>query len=389
MSQFSARVAIIGGGLSGLTAAMLLEQQGVRDVVLFEARHTLGGRILSVDAGGSVVDAREPALDRFDLGPSWFWPGLQPQLDRLVDELGLRRFAQFEDGDLLVERTPREAPLRMKGYASSPPSMRLAGGTGALIAAIRARLDHTQLRTGQTVRRLCRVGSHVDLRSEDASGALTTWRVDQVLLALPPRLAEDRITFEPPLPSDLASRWRATPTWMAPHAKYVAVYDAPFWRDQGLSGSARSALGPMAEIHDVSMPGGHAALFGFVGVPARGRRDVPDGVLRAHCRAQLGRLFGERATTPVADALKDWAMDPLTATDADQDSGGQHGEAPPRCADSGPWQGCLTGIGSEWSRQFPGYLAGAVEAAAHGVQDCLASASSQPCGGIVLTVQRR
>ena len=376
MSQSSAHIAIIGGGLSGLTAAMLLEQQGVRDVVLFEARQTLGGRILSVDAAGAVVDAREPALDRFDLGPSWFWPGLQPQLDRLVDELGLQRFAQFEDGDLLVERTPREAPLRMKGYASSPPSMRLAGGTGALIAAIRGRLDHTQLRTGQTVRRLCQVGSHIELHSEDASGALTTWRVDQVLLALPPRLAEDRITFEPPLPSKLASRWRATPTWMAPHAKYVAMYDAPFWRDQGLSGSARSALGPMAEIHDVSMTGGHAALFGFVGVPARVRRTVTEAELRAHCRAQLGRLFGERAATPVADALKDWAQDALTATAADQDSGGQHGEAPPRCADHGPWQGCLTGIGSEWSQPFPGYLAGAVDAAALGVQACLAAARS-------------
>jgi monoamine oxidase len=376
MSQSSARIAIIGGGLSGLTAAMLLEQQGVRNVVLFEARHALGGRILSVDAAGAVVDAREPALDRFDLGPSWFWPGLQPQLDRLVDELGLQRFAQFEDGDLLVERTPREAPLRMKGYASSPPSMRLTGGTGALIAAIRGRLDHTQLRTGQTVRRLCQVGSHIELHSEDASGALTTWRVEQVLLALPPRLAEDRITFEPPLPGKLASRWRATPTWMAPHAKYVAMYDAPFWRDQGLSGSARSALGPMAEIHDVSMPGGHAALFGFVGVPARVRRTVTEAELRAHCRAQLGRLFGERAATPVADALKDWAQDALTATAADQDSGGQHGEAPPRCADHGPWQGCLTGIGSEWSQPFPGYLAGAVDAAALGVQACLAAARS-------------
>ena len=376
MSQSSAGIAIIGGGLSGLTAAMLLEQQGVRDVVLFEARQTLGGRILSVDAAGAVVDAREPALDRFDLGPSWFWPGLQPQLDRLVDELGLQRLAQFEDGDLLVERTPREAPLRMKGYASSPPSMRLTGGTGALIAAIRGRLDHTQLRTGQTVRRLCQVGSHIELHSEDASGALTTWRVDQVLLALPPRLAEDRITFEPPLPGKLASRWRATPTWMAPHAKYVAMYDAPFWRDQGLSGSARSALGPMAEIHDVSMPGGHAALFGFVGVPARVRRTVTEAELRAHCRAQLGRLFGERAATPVADALKDWAQDALTATAADQDSGGQHGEAPPRCADHGPWQGCLTGIGSEWSQPFPGYLAGAVDAAALGVQACLAAARS-------------
>ena len=374
MSHPHARVAIIGGGLSGLTAAMLLKQQGVRDVVLFEARQMMGGRILSVDAAGSAVDAATPELDRFDLGPTWFWPGFQPQLDRLVDELGLQRFAQFEDGDLLVERSTREAPLRMKGYASSPPSMRLSGGTGALIAAISSRLDPTQLRTGQTVRRLRRVESHIELDSESAAGEITTWRVDQVLLALPPRLAEGRIAFEPPLPPEMASRWRATPTWMAPHAKYVAIYDAPFWREQGLSGSARSALGPMAEIHDVSMPGGHAALFGFVGVPARVRRDVTNDVLRAHCRAQLGRLFGERAATPLADALKDWAMDPLTATDADQDNGEHHGEAPPRYDDGGPWLGCLTGIGSEWSQQFPGYLAGAVDAATQGVRDCLAGA---------------
>ena len=376
MSQCRAHVALIGGGLSGLTAAMLLEQQGVHDVVLFEARPTLGGRNLSVDAAGAVVDAREPALDRFDLGPSWFWPGLQPQLDHLVEELGLQRFAQFEDGDLLFERGPQGPPLRMQGYASSPPSMRLAGGTGALIAAIGARLSHTQLRTGETVQRLRHLGSHIELHSEDASGTLTTWRVDQVLLALPPRLAEDRITFEPPLPSDLAARWRATPTWMAPHAKYVALYDAPFWRDQGLSGSARSALGPIAEIHDVSMPGGHAALFGFVGVPAGVRRRVTDAELRAHCRAQLGRLFGERAATPIVDALKDWAMDPLTATEADQDNGGQHGDAPPSRVDHGPWQACLFGIGSEWSPQFPGYLAGAVDAATRGVQACLAAARS-------------
>lgn len=355
---------------------MLLSQQGLRKVVLFEARPTLGGRILSVDASGAVVDAAERAMDRFDLGPSWFWPDMQPQLDRLVAELGLPRFTQFEEGDLLVERSPREATLRAKGYATSPPSMRLVGGTGALIAAIRARLHDVLLHTGQTVRRVCQVGSHIELHSEDASGAHSTWRVGQVLLALPPRLAEQRIAFDPPLPPELATRWRATPTWMAPHAKYVALYDAPFWRDQGLSGAARSACGPMAEVHDISMPGGHAALFGFVGVPARVRRRLPETELRAHCRAQLARLFGERAASPRADALKDWAMDPLTATEADQDSDGHHGDAPPNCADTGPWQGALFGIGSEWSPTFPGYLAGAVDAANRGVQACLAAQRS-------------
>ncbi len=367
MTTPHARIAIVGGGLAGLVAAWRLQQQGVRDVVLFEARAALGGRILSVDARGSRVDTALPALDRFDLGPSWFWPALQPQLDRLVTELGLARFQQHEDGDMLVERSAQQRPQRMRGYASEPPSMRLAGGTGALVAALHARLDAAVVRIGQTVRRLRCESTHLALSVDDGAGVTTTWKIERVLLAMPPRLAATRLQFDPPLPPELARRWQGTPTWMAPHAKYVAVYDTPFWREQGLSGGARSSAGPMGEIHDVSMPGGHAALFGFVGVPAPVRSRVGDDVLRTHCRAQLARLFGERARTPLGDALKDWAADPLTATDDDQDGAGHHAAAPP-CTADGAWQGRLIGIGSEWSAQFPGYLAGAVDAAEQGVR---------------------
>ncbi len=361
------RIAIVGGGLTGLVAAWRLQQQGVREVVLLEARATVGGRILSVDALGSRVDTALPALDRFDLGPSWFWPALQPQLDRLVTELGLERLEQHEDGDLIVERSAQHLPQRMRGFASEPRSMRLAGGTGALVAALHARLDAAVVRTGQTVRRLHVDSTHVALTVDDGAGDPTTWITERVLLAMPPRLAATRLQFDPPLPPDLARRWQGTPTWMAPHAKYVAVYDTPFWREQGLSGGARSGAGPMGEIHDVSMPGGHAALFGFLGVPARVRRQVSDEVLRTHCRAQLARLFGEPARTPRGDALKDWAADPLTATDDDQEGAGHPATAPPSSAD-GAWQGRLIGIGGEWSAQFPGYLAGAVDAAERGVR---------------------
>ena len=368
----TARVAIVGGGLAGLMAAWRLVQHGVRDVVLLEARTTLGGRIRSVDAAGRDVDTAQWAPDRFDLGPSWFWPALQPQLDRLISDLGLQRFAQFENGELLVERSRQMPPLRAPGFASDPPAMRLVGGTGALVAALQARLDPAIVRTGQNVRRLRCDDTHVELLVDDSDGQQTAWRVGQVLLALPPRLAATSLQFEPMLPAELARRWRATPTWMAPHAKYVAVYDKPFWREQALSGSARSSIGPMGEIHDVSMPGGHAALFGFLGVLARVRGQVTNEDLRAHCRAQLVRLFGPQAAAPVGDALKDWAADPLTATHDDQDAAGHHAEALPRSADEGAWQGRLVGIGSEWSLQFPGYLAGAVEAAETGVQQTLA-----------------
>ncbi|MFT3720430.1 flavin monoamine oxidase family protein [Pseudorhodoferax sp.] len=363
----TARIAIVGGGLAGLCAAHWLARRGIHDHVVLEARDAWGGRIASTPpaAGGSP-------LDRFDLGPTWFWPAHQPQLDRLIDSLSLERFAQPEEGDMLVEHTPNTAPVRMRGFVSAPPAMRLMGGMGALIDALRQELAPGNLMLGQRVLRLRCDGRHVELDAEDVHGRASTFRAEHVLLAVPPRLAAVRIDFSPSLPGPLLRAWRGTPTWMAPHAKYLALYDEPFWRAQGLSGAARSARGPLGEIHDASMPGGRAALFGFFGVPARVRRNVPEEVLRAHCRAQFARLFGDQAAAPRADCLKDWAADPWTATDADQDApGAHHGIAPAACAAEGPWKNRITGVASEWSPQFPGYLAGAVEAAVDGVHTLL------------------
>jgi monoamine oxidase len=355
------RFAIVGGGLAGLYAAYLLEQRGIRDYLLVEARTRWGGRI----------DVASSGADAFDLGPTWFWPELQPQLDHLVRDLGLASFEQHEAGDMVVERSPNAPPMRTRGYLSSPRSMRLAGGMGALVDALRRRLDPSRLLTGHTVQRLACDGRQVQIEATDADGRAVYLHAAQVLLALPPRLAATTLHFAPALPDALARTWRDTSTWMAPHAKYLAVYDTPFWREQGLAGEARSACGPMAEIHDASAASGGAALFGFLGLPAQVRHGIPDDALRAHCRAQLARLFGPRAALPQADFLKDWARDPCTATDADLQGGGEHAAAPPAGVNSGPWRGRLVGIASEWSPQFPGYLAGAVEAAELGVRAVL------------------
>lgn len=365
------RIAVVGGGLSGLYAAYLLERRGITDYVLLEGREVLGGRIASIDAAGQAIThtlANTDGIDRFDLGPTWFWPGYQRELDRLVEALGLERFEQFEEGDMVVERSPEAPPVRMRGYVNSPASMRLVGGIGRLIEALRDKLAPANIITGHTVRRLRRHDGQIELESEDAAGDVSAWQAEHVLLALPPRLVESSIIFEPALPASLALQWSETATWMAPQAKYVAIYDTPFWREEGLSGEGRSAHGPLGEIHDASMPGGSAALFGFLGVPARARSTVSDEILRTHCRAQLVRMFGPHAATPKAEVIKDWAQDPYTATAADMKASAQHAQAPAARAASGLWHGCLTGIASEWSPQFSGYLAGAVEAAALGVQ---------------------
>ena len=362
-------VAIIGGGLSGLYAAYLLEKKGI-DYVLLEARPTLGGRIVT-----EKLPKDNESIDSFDLGPSWFWPAYQQQLAQLIGELQLESIAQFEDGDMMVERSPNEPAVRTHGYKSSPPSMRLKGGMAALIEALYHQLDASRILTGQIVRQLNNTSEGIEIKvtnevkSEDASGQIMTWQAQHVLLALPPRLAAESIQFQPALPAALSAQWQQTATWMAPHAKYVAVYETPFWQKQGLSGAAKSSQGPMVEIHDASVRGGSGALFGFIGVPASARQSVSEEVLKVHCRAQLGRLFGAKAENPKIEYIKDWAQEPFTATAADISSDGQHASAPAYKATSGLWENCLTGIGSEWSMQFPGYLAGAIDAANKGVQE--------------------
>ncbi len=140
-------VAIIGGGLAGLHAGRLLHARGV-DFRLIEARERLGGRILSSDEKGA------PSDDGFDLGPSWFWPHAQPRLARLVRELGLRTFPQHTAGDVIFERMSRETPWRYRATYQEPQSMRLAGGTGALAAALARPLPPERVSIGTCAKRL-------------------------------------------------------------------------------------------------------------------------------------------------------------------------------------------------------------------------------------------
>jgi monoamine oxidase len=372
------RVVIVGAGLSGLYAAYLLERQGVENYVLLEARNRVGGRVKSARCEALRCPAAGIEGDehnRFDLGATWFWPALQPRLDRLMTHLGLERFAQYEAGDMLVERSPREPSLRIRGYAMSPPSMRVAGGMGALADALSAKLSPGRLLIDQRVRRVRRADPLIELDVEDSQGGPAVYRAEAVLLAVPPRLAASCIDFAPAMPDSLSRVWRDTPTWMASHAKYVAVYEAPFWREQGLSGGARSHCGPLTEIHDASVPGGDAALFGFFGMTALARKALSEDELRQRCREQLARMFGAQAGRPSAEFVKDWAADVSTATLDDQLGMAGHPSPPTATVQSGAWRGSLIGIASEWSPEFSGYVAGAIDAASKGVSALLHAAS--------------
>ena len=358
MTRNTSRIAIIGGGLSGLYTAYLLEQRGFTNYQIFEARSRLGGRIDGFSlAGADMPDAN--SSDRFDLGPTWYWPQMQPAFAQVIAELGLESFAQYDQGDMLFERSQSSPPMRMPGYRNELLTMRLVGGMSALIAALQEKIPADKICYQQQVQAIALANDEVTLQL--ASGAIA--HVDQVIIAAPPRLIASTVSFQPALPNQLQQAWLATDTWMAPHAKFLAVFPTAFWREQGLSGSARSNIGPMVEIHDASLPNGKAALFGFVGYPAEARRQLGTEQLQQQCQAQLLRLFGPLAATMEGFELKDWAQDPLAATVTDSSGQAAHPQPPSYFVADGPWQHKLFGAGSEWSTNYPGYLAGCIEAA--------------------------
>ncbi|CAN7997060.1 unnamed protein product [Ixodes hexagonus] len=79
-------VIIIGGGLSGLSAAKLLTEQGV-DVIVLEARDRVGGRTHTV---------KNDVVEWVDLGGSYVGP-TQNHILRLSHELGVGNYKIFAD----------------------------------------------------------------------------------------------------------------------------------------------------------------------------------------------------------------------------------------------------------------------------------------------------
>ena len=179
-----------------------------------------------------------------------------------------------------------------------------------------------------------------------------------MICAVPPPIAAtwDVTPAWPPPLSRALTRW---PTWMAAHAKLVAVYDAPFWRTGGMSGSAVSQVGPLVEIADQSDPDlAQYALFGFVGWPVARRQD--QAALRDAALAQLVRLFGPHAAHPTSLHIMDWAAEPFTTTKADQTPPlGHPAYGAPEL--SQPVGNTLFFAGAEVSQHHGGLIEGAIE----------------------------
>ena len=251
---------------------------------------------------------------------------------------------------------------RSSGTANAAQDSRFVGGSQLIPLRLAARLGD-RVALDAPVRRIKQTSSHVEVSTDRG-----TVRAKRVIVACPPAtiLGIDWVPLLPPRRQQLLSRMP-----MGALMKCDAVYDKPFWRAKGLSGSGLAASGATRTVFDNSPADASVGvLLAFVGgstwdeygnmSKARRRKAVLEG---------FAEMFGEEALHPVEYTEHDWTHDRWTLGSP--------------VAVQGP--GTLTAYGDEIRKPFRrvhwagtetstywcGYMDGAVRAGKRAAQEVL------------------
>lgn len=133
----------------------------------------------------------------------------------------------------------------------------------------------------------------------------------QALVAVPPNLY-DRISYVPPLPGTRQQAHQHTSLGLV--LKIHAAYPTPFWREEGLSGTAFSPFRLVHEAYDNSNhgePGG--ILVAFVSdAKADALLHLSAAERRTRILASLAEYYGPQALEPTVYYESDWVNEEWT-----------------------------------------------------------------------------
>jgi monoamine oxidase len=390
-----ADVVVVGAGFAGLTAARELVRRG-HSVIVLEARHRVGGRVVNKDLGDGVFTERGATF----IGPT------QTRIKRLADEVGVGTFPMYDEGnnvyyadgdriewsdtgpsgtappdpeiiadvaktvfklDELAKqvpvRKPWEAPkadewdrrtlrdfaiangsnnprflellnvavraqagaeardmsllfalqfVAQSGDREHPGTFernfntrggaqqdRLHGGTEKVGLRVAKELGD-RIVLGSPVRRIERHAHGVIVQSDHADV-----RAKHAVIALAPALV-NRIHFSPGLPEQRRRLNETLPNGSL--TKVAVVYERPFWRDKGLSGTAITINGPVGVwFEDSPEDASKGIVIGFVGGDRnRLYRTLRRAERRARLIAELETLFGPQAGKVERVVESDW-----------------------------------------------------------------------------------
>lgn len=241
---------------------------------------------------------------------------------------------------------------------------RFVGGSQLVAVRLAERLGGT-VELATPVRRIAQDGASIRVDSDRL-----VVRAQGVVVAIPPALAA-RIDYDPPLPAHRDQLTQRLPQGSV--IKVNAVYDEPFWRNQGLKGMAWSTEQPVSFTVDNSPPDASVGvLVGFI----KGDNARRLGMLESESRRRtvldcLAFYFGTSAGKPDAYYELDWSEQPFT-----RGCFGAH--FPP-----GVWTqygpalrqpvGRLHFAGTETSPVWNGYMEGAVRSGERAAAEVLAA----------------
>lgn len=169
---------------------------------------------------------------------------------------------------------------------------RFVGGSH-LVAVRHAERLGPAVRLGQPVRAVHQDGDGATVHSDGLS-----LRCRDVVMAVPPPLAA-RVAYQPSLPAERDQFTQSTP--MGSAVKVFSIYDHPFWRDDGLSGTSFCGSDHLinSTIDGSPLEGGAGILTAFIhGRQAQRFRRMGEDERKLAVTQDLGALFGPTAATP-------------------------------------------------------------------------------------------
>ncbi|OZD67736.1 flavin monoamine oxidase family protein [Rhodococcus sp. 06-1460-1B] len=147
----------------------------------------------------------------------------------------------------------------------------------------------------------------------------------RVVLAVPPNLYS-RISYDPPLPRRQHQMHQHQSLGLV--IKVHAVYDTPFWREDGLSGTGFGASEIVQEVYDnTNHQDSRGTLVGFVSdAKADAMFELDEQDRRARILESIAHYLGPKALEPVVYYESDWGSEEWTrgAYAASFDLGGLH-----------------------------------------------------------------
>jgi monoamine oxidase len=239
---------------------------------------------------------------------------------------------------------------------------RFQGGSQRIALAIASELG-TSVVLGSPVRRVVQSGGRVQVVSDTV-----TVNAKKAIVAVPPALA-GQIDYSPGLPAQRTGLTQHVPQGAL--VKAGAVYDRPWWRDDGLNGSSVSTDGLVSATFDDSPEDGSlGVLFGFVGGDkARQFNTMAPGDRKNAILGEFATLFGPQATSAQQYFETNWTTDPWSqgCPVAIHGPGTLTGYGPALRAPVGN----IHWAGTETSDYWNGYMDGAVRSGERAAKEVL------------------